>query len=87
MLWIYILCVKLLFWFLFCVLPLTGISLNAQSLTQTIRGVVVDANIREPLIGAEIYVNGIDPVIGTVSDGEGQICFGKDSRGSQDRSM
>ncbi len=56
---------------------LTGISLNAQSLTQTIRGVVVDANTREPLIGAEIYVNGIDPVIGTVSDGEGKFVLEK----------
>ncbi|MBK8848765.1 MAG: carboxypeptidase-like regulatory domain-containing protein [Saprospiraceae bacterium] len=52
---------------------LKGISLHAQPLTQTIRGVVVDATNREPLIGAEVYVMGIDPIIGTVSDAEGKF--------------
>jgi hypothetical protein len=43
----------------------------SQDLTQTVRGVVTDADTQTPLIGAEVLVIGSDPLIGTVTDGEG----------------
>jgi len=50
---------------------LTIASLHGQTLTQTIRGRVVDADTRAPLIGATIVVLDTDPVIGTVTDPNG----------------
>ncbi len=44
-----------------------------QSLTQTIRGSVLDADSRLPLIGATVYMS---PEIGTVTDENGQFRFG-----------
>lgn len=44
---------------------------SAQELTQTIKGRVVDAQTKSPLIGATIIVEGSDPAIGAVSDPEG----------------
>ncbi|MBK8702045.1 MAG: carboxypeptidase-like regulatory domain-containing protein [Saprospiraceae bacterium] len=48
-------------------------AIHAQQLTQTIRGIVYDGNTQEPLIGAEIYVTGLEKFIGTVSDTEGKF--------------
>ena len=52
-------------------------SILAQSLTQTIRGTVIDAATREPLIGAEVYVTGMEATIGTVSEADGSFLLEK----------
>ncbi|MCB9081925.1 MAG: carboxypeptidase-like regulatory domain-containing protein [Lewinellaceae bacterium] len=44
----------------------------AQSLTQTVRGVVIDADTREALVGASVFIPGSDPLIGTTTDENGQ---------------
>ncbi len=49
---------------------------NAQSqntLTQTVRGSIKDANSKIPLIGATIIVEGIDPMMGTTADIDGNF--------------
>jgi len=46
---------------------------RSQELTQTIRGKIIDKQTRMPVIGANVYLPGSEPVIGTISDGEG--CF------------
>lgn len=60
-------------------------SLNSegQVLTQTIRGTVIDADTREPLIGAEVLIEGSDPLIGTVTDLDGQFLLEKVPVGRQ----
>ena len=45
----------------------------AQHLTQTVRGNVLDADSKLPLIGAQIVVGGTVPVIGSVTDIEGNF--------------
>lgn len=57
--------------FLLCCL-LTGIA-SAQQLTQTLRGTVFDANTLEPLIGAEVVVQGTEPLLGTTTDENGNF--------------
>ena len=44
---------------------------TAQNLTQTIKGVVKDADSQQTLPGATVVVMGTDPVIGVVTDNEG----------------
>lgn len=46
---------------------------NAQNLTQTIKGKVVDADIRTSLPGASLILLGTDPLIGTVTDIDGNF--------------
>ena len=46
-------------------------SLHAQTLTQTIRGKVVDQVTKFPMPGATVMLLGTDPLIGTVTDNEG----------------
>lgn len=58
---------------LFCWIFLTSGCLTAQTLTQTIRGAVVDADTREALIGAEVLIPETEPMIGTVTDVEGNF--------------
>lgn len=48
-----------------------GISLNAQEITNNIRGRVIDKASRQSLPGASIVVIGSDPVIGTTTDENG----------------
>jgi len=45
--------------------------MNAQNLTQTIRGVVTDKSSNEPLIGAVVVVQSTEPLIGSSSDENG----------------
>ncbi len=45
----------------------------SQELTQTIRGKVIDKLTQMPVIGANVYLPGSNPVIGTVSDEEGNF--------------
>ena len=51
-------------------LSLGGLS---QQLTQTVRGNIIDKVSNEPMVGAVIIVNGIDPVIGSVADIDGNF--------------
>ncbi len=44
---------------------------RSQDLTQTVRGRVTDKQTLMPVTGANVYLPGSEPVIGTVSDGEG----------------
>ena len=43
----------------------------SQDFAQTIRGRIVDKQTRMPVVGANVYLPGSDPVTGTISDGEG----------------
>jgi len=45
----------------------------AQQITQTIRGIIVDQDSQAPLIGANILVVGSSPLIGSVTDTEGNF--------------
>jgi hypothetical protein len=59
---------KTFFFFLF---PLLSLSVTAQSLTQTIRGVLVDKDSQMPLAGAHVYVERTVPVLGVITDADG----------------
>ncbi len=50
---------------------------NAQVLTQTIRGSIVDADSKLPLIGATVKIMGSNPVIGTSTNLSGQFQIDK----------
>ncbi|WP_428657883.1 TonB-dependent receptor [Runella sp.] len=56
------------FLFLFCVY-----STHAQTLTQTIRGVILDKNIQTPIVGATVILVGSAPIKGTITDAEGSF--------------
>src|SRR5690606_9811506 len=45
----------------------------SQQMAQTIRGTIVDQDSQTPLIGATVIVIGSDPVIGSVTDVEGNF--------------
>ena len=55
-----------------CLLLLT-ISVYAQQITQTIRGKVVDAQSKFPLIGASVIIPGTSPLIGDATDENGEF--------------
>jgi hypothetical protein len=42
----------------------------SQSLTQTVRGTILDEDSKMPLIGAQVIVLGSDPLLGTASDAQ-----------------
>jgi len=44
---------------------------QAQNLTQTIRGQVIDEQATAPLVGAALVIKNSDPVIGTITDEKG----------------
>jgi hypothetical protein len=55
-----------------CVLFAINITaISAQSLTQTIRGTLIDADNKQPIEGAQIIIIGTDPLKGTVSEIDG----------------
>jgi len=56
---------------LILIILLIGLNLHAQQLTQTIRGSVFDADTREPLIGAEVFIVDSDPLLFTLTDVNG----------------
>ncbi len=56
---------------LICSWCLTEVS--AQSLTQTIRGKVIDKQSKSPLPGATIQLMGVEPIQGTLADEEGNF--------------
>lgn len=43
------------------------------SLTQTVRGTLIDVDTREPLIGASVIVLGTSPTLGTITDIQGDF--------------
>ena len=47
--------------------------LSAQTITQTIRGTIVDQESKAPLIGANIILTGTDPILGSSTDLEGDF--------------
>ncbi len=49
------------------------LTLKAQGLTQTVRGVIYDVDSKTPLIGANVYVLGSSPILGAVTDVEGKF--------------
>ncbi len=59
---------------LICVLTTLVIG---QSLTQTVRGTILDSDSRLPLRGATVVMLGTSPAIGTLSDAEGNFKFEK----------
>ncbi len=50
-------------------------SANTQTLKQTIRGTIQDADSKMPLIGVTLLIDGSDPIIGTVTDPDGNFIF------------
>ncbi len=48
-----------------------------QQITQTVRGRVMDKDSRIPLPGANLIIDGSDPLIGTTTDENGYFTFGK----------
>lgn len=57
--------------FILCVLLFTGV--QAQELTQTIRGTLTDTDSKTPLFGAKIIVVGSSPTKGAISDENGDF--------------
>jgi hypothetical protein len=58
---------------LMLLLFLTNLSATAQEITQTIRGTIIDQDTRSTLPGANIVVLNSDPVLGTVTDIDGNF--------------
>lgn len=50
---------------------LLGVTVHAQTLTQRIRGKVIDAETREPLYGARVEIANTSPSIGAQTDEQG----------------
>jgi len=61
---------KLLF---LSVVMVTAIDLQAQNVTQSVRGIVVDQDSQSPLVGATIIIQASDPLIGSVTDTNGEF--------------
>ncbi|MEJ2005996.1 MAG: carboxypeptidase-like regulatory domain-containing protein [Cyclobacteriaceae bacterium] len=49
---------------------------TGQNLTQNIRGNVVDADSRYPIVGVNVYIPGTDPLLGASTDAEGNFLIG-----------
>jgi hypothetical protein len=50
-------------------------TIQSQTLKQTIRGKVSDTDSKITLVGVSLYIEGTDPVIGTITDNEGNFKF------------
>lgn len=61
--------------FLFIVVAIFSLNLSAQkaSYTQTIRGVVIDADTEMSLPGASVLLVGSSPPVGTITDADGEF--------------
>ncbi len=55
------------------VLLLFSITMSAQNLTQTVRGVISDFDTQLSLFGAEVIVKNSDPLLGSVTDENGNF--------------
>ena len=49
----------------------TQISWAQNDLTQTIKGQVIEKDTELPLVGANVYILGTDPLVGTSTDENG----------------
>ncbi len=47
--------------------------LNAQNITQTIRGVIIDKQSKEPLVGVMVSVQNITPALASLTDNSGKF--------------
>ena len=63
--------------FLFIALIIGIQSKAGNDLTQTVRGRIIDAKTEMPLPGATVYFPGTDPVVGTITDTDGNFRFEK----------
>ncbi len=54
-------------------LALFAVVVFSQNLTQTVRGIVIDTDNKIPLIGVTMVIMGTDPVIGTITDVNGNF--------------
>lgn len=59
------------FWIVLC--SFISFSITAQTVTKTIRGTVTDKDTFEPLIGARVVLPGTDPLIGSMTNLEGEF--------------
>lgn len=59
------------------VLWILSFTTTAQTLTQTIRGKVVDKDSKAPLIGVNLVIVNSNPLIGTSTNGDGEFKFPK----------
>ncbi len=57
---------------------------NAQTITQTVKGMVTDQNTQQALIGATITLVGSDPILGTITDFDGAFVLEQVPVGRQD---
>ena len=62
--------------FVMMLIALAG-HLMAQVQTQSVRGTIVDADTRQPLIGATVLIMGSDPLIGATTDLDGRFMLEK----------
>jgi len=52
-------------------LALITISANSQTLTQTVRGTIIDTDSKLPIVGAGVTIPGTNPIIGAITDIDG----------------
>jgi hypothetical protein len=58
---------------LFVVISVISSSAFAQTIHQTVRGTIMDQDSQTPIIGASVIVVGSDPLIGSVTDENGNF--------------
>lgn len=58
---------------LFLVIILSGVGVFAQELTQTLRGNIIDFDTKVPIIGARVVIENTDPLLGAVTDVNGDF--------------
>jgi len=63
------------FFLAFTISLLTIQTLCAQEIRQTVKGQIFDIETGLPLPGATVIVNGLDPLVGTTSDANGNFRF------------
>ncbi len=64
-------------------MTLMALGILAQDITQTVKGKIVDADSKIPLIGATIVWMGTNPIVGTTSDENGNYKLEKINLGRQ----
>lgn len=52
-----------------------AVSFAQDQIKQTVKGTVVDVTSKTPIIGATIIIEGINPIKGTITDGDGNFRF------------
>jgi len=70
--------------FLAVILLLVNLNINAQSLSQNVKGLVIDKQTKIPLIGATIVLKDSQPLNGTTTDVDGYFKIGDIEVGRKD---